>query len=93
MIDQKQVVIADLLHADLPAQEWGNKAARLSPSQLSSGDHSFYLHGVTGPIGVFAINNEPNPQLYAGNLANLHGMLLAFGDFHSTIEAAQPSLF
>ncbi|MGH3697294.1 MAG: DUF2797 domain-containing protein [Pseudonocardiaceae bacterium] len=63
------------------------------PSQLSSGDHSLYMHGVTGPIGVFAINNEPNPQLYAGNLANLHGMLLAFGDFHSTVEAAQPSLF
>lgn len=63
-------------------------------ASLSEGDHSFYIKGMTGSIAVFALRgNDPEPQLFAADLSRLHGMTLTFGDYHSTIESVQTSLF
>jgi Protein of unknown function (DUF2797) len=64
------------------------------PGQLTSGEHSLHIHGMSGAIAMVATAPGDDPVLCAANLGQLLGAELEFGDFQSSVPAvAQTALF
>lgn len=63
------------------------------PEDLSQGDHSLFVTGLSGSIAMFSVSEDDDAHAYVADLAELRGRRMTFGAFSSTVGAVQPGLF
>nr|WP_243275159.1 DUF2797 domain-containing protein [Streptomyces albus] len=63
------------------------------PLDLTTGDHSLYVHGMLGSLAAFSVRPRPDGERYVADLSSLRGLRIALGDYTSEVGAVQPSLF